>query len=278
MPGLAGGGILNGRVLIQARPYRERTSTGMDGNTANSGFDDSSASPDTILVELRGAVLAGEAWFPALLAAVARWRTPEEMVGTRRYRYLIGGEAFDWLLLAERILDELADVIPATEKDALLYHGRAPVEIGADEFRRAIGPAKYRAYLNFLYGVTVEEALQLAVEEDLEKERRAHVGSGGGRADVVLFRRIYGGDRDELLTEFRTECGRGGGETMGLDELKEFTYWLFKYRLRICAPPRVASDTTRGLERLARLEAMRRPAASTLAPMQDVLDLRASSV
>ena len=60
------------------------------------------------------------------------------------------------------------------------------------------------------------------------------------------------------------------------DELKEFTYWLFKYRLRTCAPPRVASDTTRGLERLRRLEALRRPAASTMMPLHDVLDLRAS--
>ena len=60
------------------------------------------------------------------------------------------------------------------------------------------------------------------------------------------------------------------------DELKEFTYWLFKYRLRWCPPPRVASDTTRGLERLRRLEALRRPAASTMMPLHDVLDLRAS--
>jgi hypothetical protein len=130
--------------------------------------------------------------------------------------------------------------------------------------------------LNYHYGVTVEEALQLLFEEELEKERRSHVNSGD-TAETTVFQRIYGSPRDELVQQFRAENGRGHAETMSLEELKEFTYWLFKYRLRRCAPPRVASDTTRGLQRLARLEALRRPTASTLMPVQDVLDLRVST-
>lgn len=240
--------------------------------------DDAAETPSAILAAMRGAALAGGGWFPALLTAVARWRLPEETVQQRRYRYLIGGEAFDWLLLAERILDELTDVIPAAEKDALLYHGRPPVEMSQPEFRRAIGPAKHRAFLNFLYGVTVEEALQLAVEEDLEKERRAIHLSYAALIDATVFQRIYGEPHDDLLAAFRTERNLGDGERISLDELKEFTYWLFKLRLRTSAPPKVASDTTRGLERLARLDALRRPVASTLLPVHDVLDLRASKV
>jgi hypothetical protein len=242
-----------------------------------SGFDQQSGEAPEILAEMRAAVLGGEPWFQALLAAIARWRAPEETVDGRRYRYLVGGEAFDWLLLAERILDELTDVIPLSEKDALLYHGRPPEEITPEEFRRAIGAAKYRAYLNYLYGVTVEEALQLTYEEELEKERRAHVWAKDA-FETTVYQRLYGSTREELLAAFRTERGVGMSETISLEELQEFTYWLFKYRLRCCAPPRVASDTTRGLERLAKLEALRRPAASTLMPMQDVLDLRASLV
>jgi hypothetical protein len=249
----------------------------MGSENVTSDFGETANGAAEILADMRAAVLGGEPWFRALLAAIARWRTPEEVVEGRRYRYLIGGEAFDWLLLAERILDELADVIPAAEKDALLYHARPPEEISADDFRRAIGPAKYRAYLNYLYGITVEEALQLTYEESLEKERRAHVWSGDA-VESTVYQRIYGDTRAGLLAGFRSERGLGMSETIGLDELKEFTYWLFKYRLRTCAPPRVASDTTRGLERLARLEALRRPAASTLMPMHDVLDLRASLV
>jgi hypothetical protein len=238
-------------------------------------FDDSRQETEALLAGARSAVLDGEPWFRALLATIARWRLPDELVDGRRYRYLIGGEAFDWLLLAERILEAISDVVPAAEKDALLYHGRPPEEISPEDFRRAIGPPKYRAFLNYLYGVTVEEALQLVVEEDVEKERRAHV-SAQEPVDTAVFQRIYGRPREALLADFRGERGLGMSEAVSLEELKEFTYWLFKYRLKMCAPPRVASDTTRGLERLRALEALRRPAASTLMPLQDVLDLRAT--
>lgn len=240
------------------------------------GFDQTLCTPDDALATMRAAILGGEPWFSALLRVIADWRLPEERVGTRRYRYLIGGEAFDWLLLAERIVDALADVIPTLETDALIFHGRPPKDVSADEFRRAIGPAKYRAYLNYLYGVTVEEALQLVIEEDIEKERRAHASRGDGSGEDAVYQRIYRSTRAELLAEFRAERDHGGGDTISLDELKEFTYWLFKYRLRTSPPPKVASDTTRGLEQLARLEAVRRPTASTLMPVSDVLDLRAT--
>jgi hypothetical protein len=249
----------------------------MDPESVASEFDESRDETAQVLADLRQAVLGGEPWFRALMSAIARWRLPVEVVDGRRYRYLIGGEAFDWLLLAERLLDALSDVIPAAESDALLYHGRPPEEISAEDFRRAIGAPKYRAYLNYLYGVTVEEALQLAVEEELEKERRAHVWAKDA-FETTVFQRIYGSSREELLAEFRDERGLGRSGTISLEELKELTYWLFKYRLKTCPPPRVASDTTRGLERLQRLEALRRPTASTLMPMHDVLDLRASVV
>lgn len=240
------------------------------------GFESGAAAPDEIVAAMRAAVLAGTPWFDALLTAIAHWRQPEEVVAGRPYRYLVGGEAFDWLLLAERILDELAEIIPAAEKDALIYHGQPPADVSAEHFRRAIGPAKHRAYLNFLYGVTVEEALQLAYEEEIEKERRAHISWGRDALGRAVFERIYGAPEADLLAVCRAESGLEHTETMGLDEQKAFTYWLFKYRLRSCDPARVASDTTRGLERLARLEALRRPTASTLMPAQDILDLRAS--
>ena len=45
--------------------------------------------------------------------------------------------------------------------------------------------------------------------------------------------------------------------TISLAEAREFTYWLFKYRLRYCDPARVASDTRRALGMLRRLEPCR---------------------
>jgi hypothetical protein len=67
---------------------------------------------------LRDAILGGEQWYLALLRAMARWTAPEETIDGRHYRYLIGGEAFDWLLLAERLLDAMNGLVSQDDRDA----------------------------------------------------------------------------------------------------------------------------------------------------------------
>ncbi len=222
--------------------------------------------PEAIIAAFRREILAGEPWYPALLRAIGRWRLPREQVDGRLYQYLIGGEAFDWLLLAERLTDAAADLIPEHEREQLLFFNRPPLELDPDEFRRLIGPAKYRAHLNFLYGVVVEEALQLAVELDVQKELRARVWGSDRRTDETVFERIYGRTREELLAEFRNERGLPQVPSISLTEQREFTYWLFKRRLRTADPARVASDTRRGLAQLSRLEACRRPRRTEAEP------------
>ena len=159
------------------------------------------------------------------------------------------------MLLAERLLDELGSVVSPEERTALLFHGRPPLEIGEDEFQTLIGTPKYQAYLNYLYGVVVEEALQLAVEEEVAKENQAGVWSAAHMDGATVYQRIYGRDLDDLLSSFQKE--RKLAETDGLDltELKEFTYWLFKLRVRSLEGARVASDTRKGLAALSRVEA-----------------------
>src|SRR5687768_5485802 len=97
-------------------------------------------------------VATGEHWYLAMLRTMARWDQAEEAIDERRYHYLIGGEAFDWLLLAERLMDELDGLVGEKEREELLFHGRPPLEIDEDEFQELIGTPKYQAYLNFLYG------------------------------------------------------------------------------------------------------------------------------
>ena len=217
-----------------------------------------SSETEALLADLRRAIQGGERhWFAMVLEGVGRWPVAEEEVEGRRYRYLIGGEAFDWLLLAERLCAELSDILPEDERQALLVHGRIPVEVTEEEFRRMLGPAKHRAHLNFLYGVQVEEALQLRVTEEVRKERLCQVWQNG-HLDEEVCRRIYGAGRRELFDEFR--AGRQlAGTTLSLNDLHEFTYWLFKRRVNGCDPARVASDTRKGLAMLAQLRAARSP-------------------
>ena len=51
------------------------------------------------------------------------WMLPEETDGGRLYRYFIAGEAFDWLLLAERLCVEVRDLVPEEPVETLLLRG-----------------------------------------------------------------------------------------------------------------------------------------------------------
>ena len=208
------------------------------------------------------ALKAGEPWYPALLDVVARWVTPEELVDRVPYRYLIAGEAFDWLRLAERLLDAAGDAVPAAEAERLLFDRKPPLGYDDDEeaFGRAIGHLKYRAHLNFQYGVTVEEALLLQAELELQKARNLE-GPRGAPPDVAAYEGVYGRPLEELVAEYRAETGMALPQRVGQSQLHAFTYWCSKYRFRLAEPARVASDTRKALALLSRLEAERVPRA-----------------
>jgi hypothetical protein len=204
------------------------------------------------IYHLKKAVADGKHWYLALLESIKLWKSPEEMYRRRHYRYLIDGEAFDWLLLAERLCKEIDDYIPEKEKIALLFYDRPPVELPKEQFKRLIGSAKYRAYLNYLYGVLVEESLISAVVEDIRKERRA---AGWDKDDNVLekaYKQIYGQTHQSLFDSFKKEKKYTRHKNVSLGMLKEFTYWSFKYRIKHCDKPRVASDTKKALAYMQR--------------------------
>ena len=200
------------------------------------------------ILHLKQAIACGRSWHIALLESIGLWSWPEESHNGQHYRYLIDGEAFDWLLLAERLCEEVADYIPEQELVDLLFFGRLPEELSDDDFKRLIGIAKYRAHLNYFYGVTVEKFVLLAVEDEIRKEFNTHsfVKDAGDFADG--YQRVYGASQEELLCRFREDKGCPKSDIITLGQLQEFTYWLFKYRLANCDKARIASDTKKGLE------------------------------
>jgi len=225
---------------------------------SGAAFEPSAIDP---VAHLRAEIARGEPWFEALLDAIALWEQPEEVVDGRRYRYLVGGEAFDWLLLAERLM-EAAGGAPEDEVQRLLFDAIAPGIEGATvndtRLRERIGETKHRAHLNFIYGVTVEEALQYATELEVAKERASVSISDrwdGPPARDPVYERIYGGTRAALWEQARDELGLSRGEAISLAELREFQYWLFKYRVKHSEPARVASDTRKALAQLSAIEA-----------------------
>ncbi|MBI2164833.1 MAG: hypothetical protein HYU29_00285 [Chloroflexi bacterium] len=207
-----------------------------------------------LLRALRQEVAEGGAWGPALLNAVARWTAANEVLDTEYYQYLIGSEAFDWLRLAERLCREIEGCVPVKELHLLLTEGVLPHGLTDQDFRRYLGAEKYRAHLNYWYGVVVEEALWAVTDEEIMKERLSRCAPF--RADLTddVFRRLYGKSRMDLLRQFRSEKGLPDLPLMSYVEGQEFTYWLFKLRFGSSEKARVASDTRKGLEYLHHLK------------------------
>ena len=199
---------------------------------------------------LKQAIADGKHWYIALLECMRLWHHAEEVHNDRTYHYLIDGEAFDWLLLAERLCETVDSLLPEDEKNALLFYGKPPISLSASEVKELIGSSKYRQYLNYFYGITVEEALLLAVQEEIDKERRVLGYRSKHESADEGYRRIYNTTRAALLKHFRQERDYSQLESITITELKEFTYWLFKYRLKQCEKAKIASDTKKALEYL----------------------------
>ena len=77
-------------------------------------------------------------------------------------------------------------------------------------FRDLLGPTKYRAHLNFWYGVVVEEALQLSAEEEARKRHTARGYSDTEELVENAFTHAVRRDplnKRPLADEFRQEAG-----------------------------------------------------------------------
>ena len=210
-------------------------------------------SPERDAVEhLRSSLKEGRPWPIAILEAMALWTTPQETYQGRQYTYFIGGEAFDWLLLAERLSQDVDGVIPEQELEELLFTGRWPGTIDESKLKRLLGVDKHRGYLNYFWGVIVEEALQSAIEHEVHKRHLSNSIQYQDDFSEKAFSKIYRAPRSELLKRFRKETGLRAKRSITLTESREFTYWLFKYRLSISDKAKVASDTQKGLQRLQR--------------------------
>ena len=222
---------------------------------------------------LRESIESGQHWYIALLEAIGLWTAPEEVYKGRQYHYVIAGEAFDWLALAERLCDSVDGLVPQNEKEALLQRSEVPIDLPPGEFKRLVGGSKYSALLNYWYGVDVETALVKAVEEAIQKERVAAGLTRKRHVSQEAYSRIYGSSQRELLEAFLKEKGYDGVGALPTLERKEFTYWLFNQRLLNHDKARVASDTRRGIEQLRSMKSGR-PNGSRLPPYQAPMGTR----
>ena len=96
----------------------------------------------------------------------------------------------------------------------------------------------------------MEKFLILAVTEEIRKKKRVvGLNNDNGVLDEA-YQRIYGGTQFALLKQFRKERHYPQLRSISLSELNEFTYWLFKYRIKRRDKSRMASDTKKALAKL----------------------------
>ena len=209
--------------------------------------------PDALL-HLRIALATGVSWQKAILEAMGRWTMAEETLDGRKYRYLLQGEAFDWLLLAERLCTDVEGAIPSEEKERFLFTGQIPDAVDEEQFREYLGPSKFRAHMNFRYGVVLEEVLQLVAEEEVRKLHFSRSYSDNDELTEEAYIHLYQKPRSELLKTFQKETKKDRRRNLTLSDLKEFTYWLHKRRINLWDPARVASDTKKAISRLELLQ------------------------
>ena len=209
--------------------------------------------PDALL-HLRTDLATGVPWQKAILEAVGRWTIAEETIDGRKYLYLLQGEAFDWLLLAERLCAGVGEAIPAEDTERFLFSGQIPGAVDEEQFRDYLGPSKFRAYMNFRYGVVLEETLQLVAEDEVRKSYMSRSYSDNDELIEEAYVHLYQKSRSELLKTFQKETKKDRRRNLTLSDLKEFTYWLHKRRINLWDPARVASDTTKAIRQLDLLQ------------------------
>ena len=205
---------------------------------------------EDIVRYLKYVINHGTHWYIALLNAICKWNIAEENYVGKHYRYIIGGDALDYFLLVERLCHTVYRLIPERERKDLLLLGKPPLELDNNRMRQLMGNAKYQAYLNYLYGVVVEDSLIQYVEDEVQKEQQASVFLKKGNIFEEACNRIYGIGRSELQEHFQTEMGEQCTGFSTVEKEKEFTYWRFKYRLKYCNKEKIASDTRKGLKNL----------------------------
>ena len=206
-------------------------------------------------------------WQKTFIATIAAWPVENETVYGETFHYFIGGEAFNWKRLAERIATELAEVgcdHPDSQEifDWIATSGTFG-GLSEQEFRRILGVDGWRAHLNHFYGVHIEQCLITAIQARNHK-RRYSAGlppsdDSSDRAYLGLYEeteqdlwQLFIAENADRLSDLIAESP-DETRTIALDE--EFTYWLFKRRIEYTLAPQVAAETQRGLDMMSQITA-----------------------
>ena len=215
---------------------------------ATHAFVDLPQKEQEILRLLKMNLKNGEDARKSLFSASAKWSLSEEVINDAHHCYILAGEAFDLVSLMNRLAGECEDVIPREDlADALFVDEYALIMLN-ETLRTALGSVKYNQYLNYFYGIILEEILIFATEDEVQKMYTSNGFRNVAKETDIAFSRLYGANERTLLDRYCAELGQGPIKGyMTVIQKQEFTYWLFKLRMRSAEPAKAASDVSKAL-------------------------------
>ena len=184
----------------------------------------------------------------ALLTASARWSLSEEVIEDAHYRYILAEEAFDLVSLMNRLAGDCQGIISREDLSDALFIDEYELVRTDENLRRELGSLKYSQYLNYFYGVLMEEVLIFATEDEVRKMYTSNGFRSVAKETDLALVRLYGTNERDLLDRYCKEEGVELINTeMTVTQKREFTYWLFKFRMRSAEPAKAASDVSKAL-------------------------------
>ena len=201
--------------------------------------------------ELNNNFDSNESLINTFLKIIGQWPLKSEIIKNIEYQYWINDEAFNWYLLASRIIAS----VKHQQNIKKLDHFLSTVYFLPGSDQRIIinlfPPDNYRAHLNFIYGDILEEVIICFNEIEKNKDVLNQFNLADSINSVYLD--LYGISYTEFirLYEFETKTKLDQFDT--LYSYYNFLYWSWKYRLKKSTPEKIAHDSQSGINFLMNL-------------------------
>ena len=196
-----------------------------------------------LIQELRNEVSQGENWQKSVAKYIGLWNEKEEFYRGYKYIYLIDDEALDWLNLTERLVSSIKSYITKEEYNYVSTSGLLPDQEIYNYIKKTIPKKKLSQMRNFYYGIIIENLIYHY--KILEYQKNTIVVEDN---DQRFYEEIYNKPIEVLYEIFYKERKTINKNKLNFHELKLFSYWLFKYRLKHSDKTKMAHETNTALK------------------------------
>ena len=196
-----------------------------------------------LIQELRNEVSQGENWQKSVAKYIGLWNEKEEFYRGYKYIYLIDDEALDWLNLTERLVSSIKSYITKEEYNYVSTSGLLPDQEIYKYIKKTIPKKKLSQMRNFYYGIIIENLIYHY--KILEYQKNTIVVEDN---DQRFYEEIYNKPIEVLYEIFYKERKTINKNKLNFHELKLFSYWLFKYRLKHSDKTKMAHETNTALK------------------------------